>query len=170
MNFLNPEEILEKLEIRDDMIVADFGCGSGGFTFPIAKKLKNGFVYALDIQESPLSAMKGRAEINNITNIDFINTDIEKKTNIAESSLDLVIIVNVLFQIEDKKAVISEAKRLLKKEGKIVIIDWEKEAKYNYSGQSVDIKEIKKIAEEINISIEKEFKASPYHYGIILKR
>lgn len=169
MIFLNPEEILNQIDLEENMIGADFGCGSGGFTFPLAKKLKEGFVYALDIQELPLSALKGRAEMEKITNIDFIHADIEKKTNIPESSVDIITIINVLFQVEDKKSVLIEAKRLLKNNGKLLIIDWNNKNN-NLSNQKISLDEIKKILKEIDLKIEKEFEAGAYHYGILLKK
>ncbi|MDD2913641.1 MAG: class I SAM-dependent methyltransferase [Candidatus Pacebacteria bacterium] len=170
MIFLNPEEVLNKIEIKEDMIAADFGCGSGGFTFPLAKKLKKGFVYAVDIQELPLSAMRGRANMESISNIDFILGDIENKLDIQENSLDIVTIINVLFQIEDKKAVIGEALRLLKKGGKMIIVDWDKKAKMQLVEEKVSLDEIKEIAKDKGFAIEEEFKAGTHHCGVIFKK
>lgn len=167
MIFLNPQEVLNQLEIKEDMAVADFGCGSGGFTLPLARKVKKGFVYAIDVQELPLSALEGRAKIENINNIDFIHGDIEKRIEIPESSLDLVSIVNVLFQVEEKKSVIFEAKRLLKKNGRILIVDWDNEVKSSFVKDKASLKEIKEICKEGGFSLEKEFKAGAYHKAIV---
>ena len=49
------------------MIAADFGCGSGGWAIPLAKKLEEGKVYAIDILEEPLSALRARAKLEKIT-------------------------------------------------------------------------------------------------------
>ena len=65
-NFLNPEEVLDQLDLKVNMVAAEFGCGSGGFAIPLAKKLDEGLVYAIDIQESPLSALKSMALVENI--------------------------------------------------------------------------------------------------------
>ena len=55
--FINPEDVIGKLNLKDNMIAADFGCGSGGFTVPLARELDEGLVYGLDIQVEPLSAL-----------------------------------------------------------------------------------------------------------------
>ena len=47
--FLNPQEVLNHLELEGDMVAADFGSGSGGWAIPLAKRLKFGKVYAIDI-------------------------------------------------------------------------------------------------------------------------
>jgi ubiquinone/menaquinone biosynthesis C-methylase UbiE len=59
--FLNPEKILEKLNLNKKIVAADFGCGSGGWTIPLAKKVK--WVFAIDIQEEPLSALRSRMKL-----------------------------------------------------------------------------------------------------------
>ncbi len=170
MTFLNPEEILKEIELRDDMTVADFGCGSGGFTFPIAKKVKNGLVYAVDIQELPLSALKGRAEMENLNNIEFVHSDIEKNIRIPEASLDIIMMANVLFQIEDKKSVFQIAKKLLKNNGKIFVIDWKEKVGLGSSKEEIAVEKIEEIFREEGFKLEKKFDAGMYHYGIILNK
>ena len=172
MVFLNPEEILSQISLKDDMIAADFGCGSGGFTIPLAKKLNNGFVYALDIQEPPLEALKGKAEAERITNLKFIICDIEhpETIKIPEMSLDLILVVNVLFQAQDKQSVISHARKLLKGNGYLLIVDWEPGAGQGPESGRVPLDQIKELAEQNGFQVEKEFEAGMYHYGIILKK
>ncbi|PIP24588.1 MAG: hypothetical protein COX33_01180, partial [Candidatus Nealsonbacteria bacterium CG23_combo_of_CG06-09_8_20_14_all_36_125] len=51
MEFLNPSEVLKQLNLKKNMVAADFGSGSGGWAFPLAKKLEEGKVYAIDILE-----------------------------------------------------------------------------------------------------------------------
>ncbi len=102
--FLNPEKVLTNLELKKDMVAADFGSGSGGFVFPLAKKLEDGLVYALDVQGQPLSALKSRALFERVQNIRIIRCNLEGKgaSTLPEDSLDLVLMINFLFQVEDK--------------------------------------------------------------------
>ena len=73
--FLKVDEVLSNLDIKEDMLVAEFGCGSAVFTIALAKKLSKGKVYALDIQEEKLSALKGKMSHENINNFDIILCD-----------------------------------------------------------------------------------------------
>jgi len=170
--FLNPEEVLNQFELRADMIVADFGCGSGGFTVPLAKRLEDGLIHALDVQEVPLSALKSRAITENITNIRFIRCNLEKPkgSTLSDSFVDLVLIANTLFQSEDKVAIISEAERILKSKGKLLVIDWLPGGLQGPVKGRVSPAEIKKIAKNLKFEFEKEFSAGKYHYGLIFNK
>ncbi len=168
LNFLNPSIILEQLKMKESMVAADFGCGSGGWVIPLAKILKEGKVYAIDVLEEPLSALKSKIDLEKIINIEAIRTNIEKETRLLANSCDLILMTNLLFQIEDKKAVIVEGKRVLKKGGKILVVDWIKDNPLTKEIEQVSFEEIKKIGEELELKIEKEFEAGAYHYGLIL--
>ena len=158
MEFLNPDRILSQLKLKPDMVAAEFGCGSRGFVISLAKKLKKGLVYGLDIQEEPLSVLKSATLSENISNIRLIRCDLEQPngSTLADSSLDLVLIPNVFFQSEDKGAIISEAGRILKKRGELVIIDWLPEAEHGPIEGRISPDEMKKIAEKDNFKLKKE--------------
>ena len=168
--FLNPSEVLKQLKLRENMIAADFGCGSGGWAIPLAKKLEEGKVYAIDILEEPLSALRARAKLEKITNIETIKTDVEAKegSTLPESSCDLVLMTNLLFQVDDKKSTLEEGKRILKPGGRILVVDWIKDNPLTKEIEKVSFEEIKKEARELNLKLEKEFEAGTYHYGLIL--
>jgi len=168
--FLNPQEVLSELKIEGQMIAADFGSGSGGWAIPLAKRLKFGKVYAIDILEEPLSALKSKAEIQRVYNIETINSNVEKGVKIPDLSCDLVLLTNLLFQVEDKKRVLTEAKRVLKKEGKILVVDWFPQAPQGPKEGRISAKEVKEMAKDLNLKLEKEFQAGIFHYGLIFSK
>ena len=168
--FLNPSEVLKQLKLRKDMIACDFGCGSGGWVIPLAKILEEGKIYGIDILEEPLSALKGRAKLEKIFNIETIQSNVEAKngSKLSDNSCDLVLMTNLLFECDDKKIVLEEGKRVLKPGGKILVVDWIKDNPLTPEIEWVDFEEIKKIAKELDLKLEKEFEAGAYHYGLIL--
>ena len=166
--FLNPDEVLKQLKLKKDMIAADFGCGSGGWALPLAKKLEEGTIYAIDILEEPLSALKARAKLEKILNIEIIRADVEKRTPLSSNSVDLVLMTDLLFECEDKKMVLEEGKRVLKKDGKILVVDWKLSAPLGPEGRRVSPQDIKKEARDLNLKLEKEFEAGVYHWGLIV--
>jgi ubiquinone/menaquinone biosynthesis C-methylase UbiE len=168
--FLNPSEILKQLKLKKDMTACDFGSGSGGWVIPLAKKLEDGKVYAIDILEEPLSSLKAKARLEKISNIETIRSDVEKTSRMEEASCDLVLMTNLFFQVDDKKAVLEEGKKVLKKGGKILVVDWKLKSSLGPKEGGVSAGEIKKITEEAGFKLEREFPASLYHYGLIFEK
>lgn len=166
--FLSPSEVLKQLKLKKEMTAADFGSGSGGWVIPLARILEEGKVYAVDILAEPLSALRAKAKLEKILNIETVLTDIEKGTEIQGESLDLVLATNLLFQCGDKKSVLEEGKRVLKRGAKLLVVDWKKDSSLGPKEGRVSADEVKKIAEEIGLKLEKEFDAGGYHYGLIL--
>jgi len=168
MEFIGPKEVLEKLKPSEKMTAADFGCGSGGWTIPLAKLLAKGKVFAIDIQEEPLSALRAKANLEKVGNIEIMKEDVEKGTSLAPEAADIVLITNLLCEAYDKHGLISEAKRVLKPGGKILIVDWVKDNPITPCIEKVDFDNIKFFAKSQNLKIEKEFQAGDYHNALIL--
>ena len=169
MAFLDPQKALKELKLKKDLIAADFGCGSGGWVLPLAKILEDGKVYAIDILEEPLSALRSKMKTFKVFNIEPIKADVEKSSKLFDNSCDLVLITNLLFEVDDKKKTMEEGKRVLKKRGKLLIVDWKKEASLGPKDK-VSVEEIKKIAREVDFKLEKEFDAGLYHWGMVFKK
>jgi ubiquinone/menaquinone biosynthesis C-methylase UbiE len=167
-SFADPKKILEQLSLSERMTAADFGCGSGGWTIPLAKLLEKGKVYAIDVQGEPLSALRARANLEKVGNIEIVVADVEKGTPLASASVDIVLITNLLCQCYDKTGVMAEAKRVLKPGGKVLIVDWEKDNPLTPCLEKVDFDNLKFFAKSHNLKIEKEFEAGNYHSALIL--
>jgi len=167
-SFINPRQILsEHLELKKNMLAADFGCGSGEWVVALARMLENGKVYAIDLLEAPLSAVRSKARVNNLQNIEIVKSDIEKTiSRLLANSLDLVLMSNLLFQSNDKKAIFREAGRVLKTGGKILAIDWDKDSRIG-PGQKTSVPDIKQAALETGFSLMEEFKSGSFHFGLI---
>jgi ubiquinone/menaquinone biosynthesis C-methylase UbiE len=150
------------------MVAADFGCGSGGWALPLAKLLEEGKVYAIDILEEPLSALRAKTKLEKVFNIETRKADVEKGTTLLADSCDLVLMTNLLFECENKKKVLEEGKRILKPNGRILVVDWAKDNPLTPEIEFCSIEEVKKIAQDIGLKIEKEFEAGLYHWALIL--
>ena len=172
LNFLEPQKALNQLEMREDMIAADFGCGSGGWAIPLARILRKGKVYALDVQEEMISVVKGRAALEKVFNIETVICDLEKPkgSKLRNDSIDIIVMTNILFQTEKKKQVLKEGKRALKQGGEILVIDWKKETLLGPKQGRITPEEVKKMAEDIGLKLKKEFEAEGYHFGLIFTK
>ena len=183
--FVRPEKVIETLDLGPSMTVADFGCGSGHYAVEAGRKVgKSGKVYAIDIQKEMLSYVRAQAQMEGLTNIETIWTDLEtaEATRLKNDSVDLVIISNILFQVDDKNAVIAEAKRILKSGGKLAIVEWDIENQPASPSQGgpdkfgppmgsrIPSKAAKDLFEGAGFISEKEFNPGNHHYGLVFRK
>ncbi len=173
---LDPNKIFDKLEIKPGSRIADLGCGgSGHFIIPAASLVGSETnVYAVDILKSVLKNIVSSARIRGVNNIKPIwsNLEVYGATKIKDNSLDFAFLFNILFQSKKQKEIIKESLRLLKKGGKLAVIDW-KDTNFSF-GPPLEIRVkkeiIKKIALGLSLELVEEFKAGNYHYGLIFKK
>jgi len=121
---LPPKEVLLKFGLTKADTFADIGCGIGYFSIPAAQIVDEaGKVYALDISQEMLEEAKKSAALKGLTNIEFIKSE-EYHLALPDNSISFCFSCNVLHEIEDLKRFIKELVRLVKENGKLVIIEW----------------------------------------------
>jgi ubiquinone/menaquinone biosynthesis C-methylase UbiE len=123
VKFLNPDNILEMLKLKGKMVLADLGCGTGFFSIPASRRVKK--VFALDIQQEMLDILLDKIKKEKITNIHVILTE-ESSIPLPDNSVDILLMVNVFHELEDRSSLLKEVKRVLTMNGRLVIIDWKK--------------------------------------------
>jgi ubiquinone/menaquinone biosynthesis C-methylase UbiE len=115
--FRSPRRRLERIPVKEGMAVLDYGCGPGRYTLPLARLVgAKGKVFAVDIQPLAISTVRGKAAGQSLTNIEAILAD-SYNTGIQDSSIDLVLFLDTLHQIEDCNALFMEIHRVLKQNG-----------------------------------------------------
>lgn len=127
MAFTDPAKNLESLGLHEGMIVADFGAGSGFYSLASARLVNpGGKVYAIDVQQDLLSRLKNAAHVQKLSNVEVIHGNVEEPggTRMQAHFVDAAIVSNLLFQIEHKDEFAAELKRILKKGGNVLVIDW----------------------------------------------
>lgn len=156
------------------MKVADFGAGSGAYVLAIAERLSgSGRVYAVDVQRDLLRRIKSEANARGDANVDIIWADVEVpgSTKLADASLDLVLISNLLFQVEEKARVLTEARRVVRSQGRVAVIDWTESfgGLGPHKNDVISKAETKRLAEEVGLELVKEFEAGAHHYGLLYR-
>ena len=171
--FLHPEEIVKQLNIDKEMTIADFGCGAGYFTIPLAKIAEQGKVYALDILDTALESVQSRAKLEGLFNIEAKHCNLEIKGNsgLEDGSIDMVLLANVLFQSSNKAGIIEEAGRILKKGGKMAIIDWKADQPMGPpENLIVSLDFVKETIKKQGLIFKKEFPVDKYHWGMVFEK
>ncbi len=123
---LNPEATLKKIGIGKQDVVCDIGAGSGIFAIAAATITQN-TVWALDINEELLRIIREKAERVKLANVKTSKVN-GFEYGIAAGSVDIVLLVTVLHEIGEKGALLAEIKRILKKTGKLAVIEFHKAA------------------------------------------
>ncbi len=163
MSFLNPSKIIQELSIEEGMNIADFGSGSGGWVIPLAKQAKEGNIFALDVLSEALSALKGKAEMEKVYNIRTMLCDLEKRTDLRDNSIDLVVMSNLLFQLDHKESVIKEGHRVLRSSGKLLIVDWKNK-------ETISENEANEMAINNGFNFIKKIDAGLSHFALLYEK
>ena len=124
-NALDVYKLLRIFPILSHHTVADVGCGPGFFTIPMAKMVFDGRIYALDIQDEMLDAVRAEVEKINLTNVEVVKSQ-EKKLPLEDESVDGVVAAFVLQEATSPKTLLKEALRCLKTHGWLVVLEWYK--------------------------------------------
>jgi len=121
---LKPDQVILLLHLKRGDIVADIGAGSGVFTRRLAEAVgPEGKVYAVDIDPDLLKYNRERIAEAHLKNVEFILGEYDNP-KLAEGTVDLVFICDVLHHIEHRQAYLSRLHSCLKETGRLAIIDY----------------------------------------------
>ena len=175
MAFANPKRNIEQFMLAEGMEVADFGAGAGYLAVEAGEVVgKKGKVFVIDIQQQLLTKSTHYAQDHHLESIVFIHGDLEKErgSTLPDQSVDAVIISNMLFQVDDKSAVLREAYRILKDTGKVLVVDWRES--FGGMGPQTDRvfpeSELRTYAENEGFAYVSSIDAGAYHYGLIFRK
>jgi len=136
----NTSTLLSNMEIKPENIIADIGAGSGYHVLKMSPLASKGIIYAVDLQQEMLDALRQKKEKQSIDNVEMIKGS-EKSANLAENSVDKVLMVDVYHEFEYPIEMIASIKKALKPGGQIYLIE------YRAEDDNVPIKKLHKMSE-----------------------
>lgn len=116
------EELLTPIDISPKDRILDMCCGTGGATVSISKKAgEESEIIGMDLSTGQINIAKKRGHFSNIK---FIEGDVTS-TGFQEMSFDKVFITHAIHEMprEIRYKVLTEAKRILKEKGKVIILE-----------------------------------------------
>lgn len=123
-----PDQIMDALNIAEGSVVADLGAASGWFTIRLAERVgPNGKVYAEDIQPQMIEVIKRRVRRENFS--DRIETRLGSEEDPFVQPvlpLDAVLINDAYHEMERPVAMLRNAAKALKPEGRLGIVEFTK--------------------------------------------
>ncbi|HBP64498.1 MAG TPA: class I SAM-dependent methyltransferase [Desulfosporosinus sp.] len=120
---LPPAQVLKDITPGSQTVWADIGCGTGYFTIPLAKEVKE--VYALDIRAEMLSNLNESLTQLQIQNVKVLQSE-ESHFPLPDQFIDGILIALVLHEVDQPIEFFHELKRILKTGGSLVVIEWAK--------------------------------------------
>lgn len=173
--FMDPIQVLHEVDLAEGMTVADFGSGAGFMTIPAAKMVGDtGVVYAVDVQKQLLADVVRKSRLQATLNVKAVWADLEVPgaTKIPTASVDVVLLVKVLFQSKKRDAILNEAFRILTPGGKAVLVEWKKVA--IPFGPPLTLRvprdEAERLGEHAGFTITGEFSLDQYHYSVVFTK
>ena len=103
--------------------VADIGCGPGYFSIPMAKYLVHGKLYALDVSDEMLVALRERVVEANLGNVEIMKCG-PADFPVPEGSLDGVFLAFVTHYNEDRVAFLKAASELMRPGGWCTVLEF----------------------------------------------
>lgn len=160
-----PEEVIKKMNIRLNDVIADIGAGTGYFTRRFAFAALTGKAVGLDIEPSMVRYMKEDAKKLGLKNYEarVVKTD---DSELGNNTVDIVFLCDTYHHIDNRVEYFSKVANSLKKGGRLVIVDfYKKELPY---GPPPDHKLAKEIViselEEAGYKLLRSHDFLPYQY------
>jgi ubiquinone/menaquinone biosynthesis C-methylase UbiE len=174
-SFLNPQATLDSAHISEGSRVADLCCGAGFFARAAARAVgPEGLVWAVDPNADMLPRLKNLSLGEGLHNIEVVRGTIEKigGTKLPDATMDVAILANALFGIEHKEAAAAEAYRVLRRAGRLVLVDWTGShgGLGPHPAHVVTQAQAKKIFEAAGFAQPEDIPAGAYHWGLILRK
>jgi SAM-dependent methyltransferase len=127
----DPEIIFNELNLKPGDVFLDLGCGTGDYSICAAEEVgESGLVYAMDIQEELTDNLIRISKDTGLNNIRAVVGDIHAPLPFEDQTIDVCFISTVLHSVdlEDTgKILFPEINRVLKTDGRLIIIECKKE-------------------------------------------
>jgi len=128
-SFLDSDEIIRELNLKGNEVFMDAGCGDRHNTIKILEDYHHkGTVYAVDVYDASIEDMETYKQENNIENLINIQADITQNIpSVDDESVDVILMVNVFHGFKASRRLdeaVDELSRIIKKDGKIAIMDY----------------------------------------------
>lgn len=124
-HYQKPAEVIEVLNLKPGMAVADLGSGSGYFTRRFVEAVtETGIVYAVDVEPEMLAYVKESvAHMHIPSRVEFILAQPDNP-KLPFESVDLIFVCNTIHHLDNRPTYFKNLRSALKTGGRISLIDF----------------------------------------------
>jgi len=174
--FLDSGKILKDIGVRKGDRFLDLGSGEGYFSIAASQAVGNeGLVYAFDIDRDSIVRLKKEMSERKLTNIEASVVDVSQKLPLADESVSLAFVSNVLHGLAangDADETLKEVARVTMHSGRLAIVEFKKQESPMGPPLSIRLnpEEVEALAGGYGFSKESLLEAGPYHYTILFRK
>lgn len=140
--------LLEALDLKPGMVVADVGAGSGYFSWRMAQKVApNGKIFANDIQPEMLELLMAQMKRRKVDQLVVPVLGTVQDPKLPDGSTDLILLVDVYHELDFPYEMAAAMVRALKPGGRLVLVE--------YRGEDPNVP-IKKLHKMTTAQVRKE--------------
>ena len=118
-----PDDVVKNFKLKATDVVADIGAGTGYITFRLSPIVKDGKVFAVDIQPEMLALMEKRKKALKADNVVTVQGT-EQDTKLPEASVDLAFMVDAYHEFSYPREMMQSIVKALKPGGRVVLIEY----------------------------------------------
>jgi ubiquinone/menaquinone biosynthesis C-methylase UbiE len=149
---LQPEKIMDAIQLHPGMIVGEAGSSYGYFTFKMSRRVGSaGIVFANDIDPGALQSIESKCRSEKISNIKTVLGSVDDPL-FPKNNLDMVIVFDCLFEFSEPAQWMGNARKYLKPEGRLVVVDPDP-YKMGNSGHFLSREKIQDLARESGYAV-----------------
>jgi ubiquinone/menaquinone biosynthesis C-methylase UbiE len=120
---IKPDVMQRALHLDNPAVIVEVGAGTGLFSAKFAQLYPDAVVYAADIEPRMVGWMQqNRPEVGQGRVVPVLAA--ETRVPLGDAVADAVLMINLHHELADKPGSYSEAKRLLKRGGRLMAVDW----------------------------------------------
>ena len=174
--FLDAGKVLRYIGINEGDRFLDLGCGNGYFSIAASQAVgKDGMVYAFDVDEESIAQLKSEIADRKLANIESSVVDITKKLPLADESISLAFMSNVLHGLvenDEADSTLKEIARVTAQNGRLAVVEFKKQDSPMGPPLSIRLtpEDVEALAQGYGFSKESAQEVGPYHYAIILRK
>ncbi len=122
-----PEEIIDRMNLKDGDLVADLGAGLGYYSLRLARRVgPRGAVFAVDIQQGMLDQLQGRMKEANMRNIYPVLGDVADP-KLPPGKMDWILLVDAYHEFAQPELMLEKIREALAPDGRVAMIEYRAE-------------------------------------------
>ncbi len=173
--FFPARAVIEHADIEKGMEVIDIGCADGHISLAAARRVgPTGTVTAIDTHDASIAALRATVRDVGFSNVNPTLGDFTRGTDLAASSVDRALLVNVYHGFVangEATGALEELTRILRVGAKSVFIEFS--ADRTVPGPPLEVRvsadDIRTDAEAFGLRPIHDFVIGSYHYGCVLE-